>query len=233
MMKRCLDILIAGCGLVLLSPLLVAICLTLRVTGEGKVVYRQQRLGQHLKPFNVYKFATMLEASPNMLTGSITVPDDPRVLPVGKFLRKTKLNEIPQLLNVLLGDMSLIGPRPHVEEDLEGIPKANLIYCYSIKPGLSGIASILLRNEEDLLGGEVDQRGFYRKVIAPYKNKLDSWYVTNSTLTNYLTLVFLTLVVVLGVRSQVIFRLWPSLPSLPKELLNKFSQRTTNMRHRN
>lgn len=220
-MQRFLDLILASGGLLVLSPMLLCICFLLRVTGEGKIIYRQRRLGQNLKPFEVLKFATMLEASPGMLTGSITIPDDPRVLPVGRLLRKTKLNELPQLINVLLGDMSLIGPRPHVEKDLEGIPKQDLMFCYSLKPGLSGIASILLRNEENLLGGEEDQRAYYRDVIAPYKNKLDSWYVKNNKLSVYCTLIFLTIYAVSGGKSQVIFRLWPNLPLPPERLYKK------------
>lgn len=225
-MQRFLDLIIAGSALLVLSPLLLFICFLLAVTGEGKIIYRQQRLGQKLKPFGVLKFATMLEASPSMLTGSITVPDDPRVLPIGKFLRKTKLNELPQLVNVLLGDMSLIGPRPHVEKDLEGIPKQDLKFCYSIKPGLSGIASILLRNEEDLLRGQKDHRAFYRDVIAPYKNKLDSWYVNNNKLSVYCTLIITTIYVVFGGRSQVIFRFWPNLPIPPAKIQKKLREET-------
>ncbi|EJW22101.1 hypothetical protein IMCC14465_04950 [alpha proteobacterium IMCC14465] len=226
-MQRLSDLILASSALFLLSPLLICICFLLRITGEGKIIYRQQRLGQNLKPFWILKFATMLEASPSMLTGSITVPDDPRVLPVGKILRKTKLNELPQLFNVFLGNMSLVGPRPHVERDLEGIPKKDLMYCYSVKPGLTGIASIIFRNEEGLLEGERDQRAFYRNVIAPYKNKLESWYVKNNKFSIYCTLIVLTIYSVFAGDSQVIFRFFPKLPLPPERLKKKFRNETT------
>src|SRR5690606_21086740 len=111
-MQRFFDIVLASAALLVLAPLLLPITLILRFTGEGEVFYVQQRVGKNREFFGLYKFATMLKNSPNMSTGTVTVKDDPRVLPVGRFLRKTKLNELPQLFNVLKGDMSIIGPRP-------------------------------------------------------------------------------------------------------------------------
>jgi len=110
-MQRFLDIVLSGLALLVLSPLLVPIAIVLKLTGEGEIFYVQKRIGLGGKPFGLLKFATMLKNSPNLGTGTVTVKGDPRVLPVGRFLRKTKLNELPQLINILRGDMSIIGPR--------------------------------------------------------------------------------------------------------------------------
>ena len=111
-MDRYFDVMFAGIFLLILSPLFVIITIVLKYTGEGEIFYLQQRIGRNGKSFSLFKFATMLKNSPNIGTGTITVKDDKRVLPVGIFLRKSKLNELPQLFNILFGDMSLIGPRP-------------------------------------------------------------------------------------------------------------------------
>ena len=112
-MDRFFDILFSGIALLLLSPLLVPIVITLRLTGEGEVFFLQERIGKGGENFKLFKFATMLKNSPNIGTGTVTMRGDPRVLPVvGTFLRKTKINELPQLLNIFFGDMSIIGPMP-------------------------------------------------------------------------------------------------------------------------
>ena len=111
-MKRLFDIIVSSIALIVVSPLFIPIIILLRLTGEGKVFYIQQRIGKRGLPFGLYKFATMLENSPNMSGGDVTSGNDPRVLPMGKFLRKSKINELPQLLNIINGEMSLVGPRP-------------------------------------------------------------------------------------------------------------------------
>ena len=111
-MVRLLDIIFSGLTILVLSPFLVAILIVLRFTGEGEIFFKQERIGKGGKKFQLYKFATMLKNSPNIGSGEITMRDDPRVLPLGKLLRKTKINELPQLFNILIGDMSVIGPRP-------------------------------------------------------------------------------------------------------------------------
>ena len=111
-MIRIFDIVLSLAALIILCPLLLPMALILRFTGEGEVFYIQERIGANEQPFGLFKFATMLKNSPQIGTGTITVRNDPRVLPVGRILRKTKINELPQLFNVLIGDMSVIGPRP-------------------------------------------------------------------------------------------------------------------------
>ena len=132
--------------------------------------------------FHLYKFATMLKNSPNIGTGTITVKGDPRVLPVGKVLRKSKVNELPQLLNVLRGDMSVIGPRPLTAQTFGSYSAATQAVVREVRPGLSGVGSIIFRGEEDILHGASASVDFYNNVIAPYKGSVEEWYVENKGL---------------------------------------------------
>ena len=111
-MERFFDIFLSALGLLVFSPLLIFVALILRFSGEGEILFLQERVGRNRKVFNIFKFATMLKDSPKIGTGTISIKNDPRVLPVGKILRRTKINELPQLLNILIGDMSIVGPRP-------------------------------------------------------------------------------------------------------------------------
>ena len=122
-MKRILDIVFSGLGMVLLSPLLLPLACLLKATGEGEVFYIQTRIGKNGSPYGLLKFATMLKDSLNMGSGEITISNDPRVLPLGKLLRKSKINELPQLWNILVGDMSVVGPRPMVPNTYANYPE--------------------------------------------------------------------------------------------------------------
>ena len=144
-MERFLDILFSGLALLALSPLLVPIVIILKFSGEGEVFFFQERIGKDGKLFKLYKFATMLKDSPNLGTGTVTMRDDPRVLPVGKFLRKTKINELPQLLNIFLGDMSVIGPRPLTAQTFGSYSDNTKAVISQVRPGLSGVGSIIFR----------------------------------------------------------------------------------------
>ncbi|MBK7636813.1 MAG: sugar transferase [Saprospiraceae bacterium] len=128
--------------------------IALKMTGEGEVFYFQKRIGKNSKYFDIWKFATMLKNSPNMGTGMITVRNDPRLTPLGRFLRKTKINELPQIINVIKGDMSIVGPRPTVEKHANAYGDEIRDKIYSIKPGITGIGSILFRDEEAFLSRE-------------------------------------------------------------------------------
>ena len=121
--KRFSDIIVSVIALILLIPFFIPIIITLKLTGEGEVFYFQQRIGLKNSTFQIWKFATMLKNSQNIGTGTITIKDDPRILPIGKFLRYTKLNELPQLLNIFIGDMSIIGPRPQTQRCYDAFPK--------------------------------------------------------------------------------------------------------------
>ena len=146
MLKRLFDIAVAGFILILLSPLLIPVVILLRTTGERHVFYRQKRLGRHWQEFDILKFATMLKDSPNLTGGDITVGDDPRILPVGRFLRTTKINELPQLFNVLLGDMSLVGPRPMTRRVIGLFPPEHAGRIGHLRPGITGVGSIVFRS---------------------------------------------------------------------------------------
>jgi lipopolysaccharide/colanic/teichoic acid biosynthesis glycosyltransferase len=217
--KRTFDILAASLALVLLAPLLVPIVVALRLTGEGEVFYRQNRVGFRKQNFQIWKFATMLKNSPNMGTGSLTLRDDPRVTPLGKHLRKSKINELPQLFNLLTGDMTLVGPRPQMRVDFEAFPPDIQELIYDVRPGITGIGSIVFRDEERLLSvpGR-DPRAFYVQHIAPYKGAVEVWYQRKMSLWTDLRLVFLTAWAILRPSSDLHFRVFRDLPPLPESL---------------
>ena len=218
-MQRFLDIVFSGTALLLLSPLLVPIAIALRLTGEGEVFYVQQRVGRGGRMFGLYKFATMLKDSPNLGTGTVTVKHDPRVLPLGRFLRKTKLNELPQLLNIFMGDMSVIGPRPQTRRCFDAFPARSQAEIVKVRPGLSGIGSIVFRDEEDLMHASAEPERFYDTVIMPYKGALEEWYVAHQGLWAYLCSIVVTAWVVVFPTSTVFWRVFRGLPLPPPELV--------------
>jgi len=218
-MQRLFDIFFSGLALIILSPLLVPIAIILRFSGEGEVFFVQQRVGFNGKIFDLLKFATMLKDSPHIGTGTVTVKDDPRILPIGGFLRKSKINELPQLLNILLGNMSVVGPRPQAPRCFEAFTADVQRQIVKVRPGLSGIGSIIFRDEESLLHGANDPVIFYDTVIAPYKGELENWYIDNQSLTNYFLIIFITIWAVLFSGSRIIWKVFPNLPPPPKELV--------------
>ena len=219
-MQRVLDITLSLISIIILSPLLLAIMLILKFTGEGEIFYRQQRIGIGGNPFGVFKFATMVKNSSKMGTGYITTKNDPRVLPFGSFLRKTKLNEVPQLFNILIGDMSFVGPRPQVRKHFEVFPEHVKRQLVHIKPGLTGIGSIFFRDEESILENNksLSYDECYSQLIAPYKGELELWYAKNQSFTLYLLLIFLTAWVVIFPTSKIHNRVFKDLPKPPPSL---------------
>lgn len=218
-MQRLFDIFFSGIALVILTPLLIPIAIALKFSGEGEVFYAQQRVGRNGKMFALLKFATMLKDSPNLGTGTVTVRNDPRVLPFGHFLRKTKINELPQLLNIFFGDMSVIGPRPQTLRCFEAFTAEVQNQIIKVRPGLSGIGSIIFRDEESLLHNETDPTAYYDTVIAPYKGDVEKWYINNQSLTNYFLIIFMTVWVVLFSKSQIARKVFSDLPKPPFGLL--------------
>lgn len=221
-MIRFFDILFSFISIIILLPFMIPIMIGLKLTGEHDIFYGQERIGRNGKPFKVLKFATMLRNSPNMPGGTYTSKHDPRILPMGRFLRATKINELPQLINILKGDMSVIGYRPLV-------PDGYSMYSTDVKsciarsrPGLSGIGSIVFRNEEQIVqkfDSYNDKDKFYRTVIMPYKGELEVWYIKHKNVLTYFKLIFLTVEVVLNPNS----RRWTKLkgiPIIPQELKN-------------
>lgn len=220
---RVFDIFFSLIALVGLLPLFIPIIIILRFTGEHEIFFLQERVGKDGKMFKLIKFATMLKDSPNIGTGTVTVKDDPRILPFGRILRKTKINELPQLFNVLKGDMSFVGPRPQTIRCFNAFPEYLQKEIIKVKPGLSGIGSIVFRNEEELLDSAVGDRvEFYDKVIAPYKGELEKWFVNNRSIKNYFLLIFVTIWVVLFPMTNLHWKLFKDLPKIPDELIGFF-----------
>lgn len=218
-MQRFFDIIFSGLALLILSPLLIPIAVLLRFTGEGEVFFLQERVGKDAKPFKLFKFATMLKNSPSMGTGTVTLKCDPRVLPVGNLLRKTKINELPQLLNILIGDMSLVGPRPQTNRCFMAFPRELQQIIIKVKPGLSGLGSIVFRGEENILADHLNSVEFYDQVIAPYKGQVEAWYVNHQTLTNYFAVIIVTILVVFFPASGAVWRVFNELPVPPRSLM--------------
>ncbi len=218
-MKRFIDILLSGVALLVFSPLLVPVAIVLRLTGEGKILYRQDRVGKGGETFRLLKFATMLEDSPNIGTGLLTTRNDPRVLPVGRFLRKTKINELPQLINIFLGDMSIIGPRPQARSHVDLYPEHVKRAIYQVRPGLSGIGSIVFRDEETILtNSPKGHQRCFAEDITPYKGELELWYIANQSLWLDIQLILLTVWVVLVPASKMHMKWLQGLPEPPEEL---------------
>jgi len=196
-MKRIFDIVISAIIITLFLPLGLLIAVILFFTGEGEVFYIQQRIGVDGKPFGLFKFVTMVKNSPNLGACDITIQDDPRVLPFGRILRKTKLNEFPQFINVLLGYMSIVGPRPLVENQFNMIPDNYKKKIIMLKPGITGIGSIVFRNEEKYLHSDVnDSNDFYKNEIVPFKASLECWYHDNSSIFVDTLIVIITAIMV-------------------------------------
>ncbi len=211
--KRFCDLLAAVLVILILSPLLIPIIIGLKLTGEGYIFYYQKRIGYRNKYFNIIKFATMLKNSPNIGTGLITLRNDPRVTPMGGFLRKTKINELPQVFNVLLGDMSIVGPRPLVDKTFNAYPEDIRYKVYNCKPGITGIGSVVFRDEEDLMSGTtLPPHEFYEKQIAPYKGELELWYQQKQSFWVDLMIIFLTIWVVMFPKSQLMYKVFKDLP---------------------
>lgn len=217
-MERCCDIVLSGLTLLVLSPLFVFIIVILRFSGEGQIFFLQERIGKGGQKFKLFKFATMLKDSPNIGTGAVTMKEDPRILPVGKFLRSTKINELPQLLNIFLGSMSLIGPRPLHAQTFNCYSATTKDLITQVRPGLSGIGSIIFREEEEIMHGSTASLHFYDNVIAPYKGSLEEWFVANKSLYLYFIAIYITIWVVLFPKSTIAWRSFKNLPEPPNEL---------------
>lgn len=222
-MQRFFDIVFSSLGLTLLLPLFFLIAFILKVTGEGEILFKQERIGKDGNCFQLIKFATMLKNSPNMSTGTITINGDPRILPFGNILRKTKINELPQLINVFLGDMSIVGPRPLTHQTFDVYAPEVQKKIKNIVPGLSGVGSIIFRNEEDILGADSDPKYLYNSVIAPYKGSLEVWYAENRSLKNYFLIIFVTLAVVVMPKASIVWSIFPGLPVPPNSLKDFFN----------
>ncbi|MFM7709922.1 MAG: sugar transferase [Ferruginibacter sp.] len=214
-LKRTTDLFLSLTAIVILLPLFVPIILILLCTGEREVFYRQRRIGQNGKPFMILKFATMLKNSAQMGTKEITLRNDPRVTPVGRFLRKTKINELPQLFNVVRGEMSMVGPRPLMEVSYNLYTPEQQTRIYESKPGITGIGSIVFRDEEKLVSAADDPRVAYQNIFA-YKADLEIWYRYRAGWGLDCLIIFVTAWSVLVPDTQLPQKLWKDLP--PKDV---------------
>ncbi|MBK6365655.1 MAG: sugar transferase [Saprospiraceae bacterium] len=214
--KRFFDIVASLITVVVLSPLLIPISIGLKLTGEGYIWYFQERVGYNNRLFSIIKFATMLKDSPNMAGGLITTKKDPRLTPLGGFLRDTKINELPQILNILKGDMSVVGPRPLMKKSFETYPEEIQKIIYNVKPGLTGIGSIVFRDEEKLLT-EIKNAGkdpweFYKNTIYPFKGEVEKWYQNHQSFKTDLLCIFLTFWIIIFSDSKLIYKVFADLP---------------------
>jgi lipopolysaccharide/colanic/teichoic acid biosynthesis glycosyltransferase len=191
MRKRTFDFVAALLGLVLLAPLLLLVALLIRLDSSGPVFFRQERIGRGFRPFRIYKFRTMVYDAPRR-GGPITFGPDPRITRLGRVLRKTKIDELPQLLNVLRGEMSFVGPRPEVRPYVE-LFRADYEEILQVLPGITDLASAQYRDEAEVLGRFEDPEAAYLSHILPDKIKLAKDYVRRSSLLFDITIIFKTL----------------------------------------
>lgn len=178
-------------------PLFFIISIILKFSGEKEIFYKQERIGMRQKKFQVYKFTTMKKGSENLGSGSITLKGDDRVFLFGKFLRFTKLNEFPQLINVLLGEMSFVGPRPLMIRQFNYYSESEKKIIASVRPGITGLGSILFRDEEKILSKHNNPHDFYKTNISPVKAAVEMEFISRRNIFLYFSIIILTLVSVI------------------------------------
>jgi len=225
-LKRFFDFLLALIGMLLLMPVFIPIIILLKFTAEGEIFYRQERIGKSMKPFYILKFATMLKESSKMGNGNLTVRNDPRITTTGIWLRRSKINELPQLWNVLVGEMSFIGPRPLLSKGIGMYSEDVRLQIVSTKPGITGIGSLIFRDEEKLVTiyneKGYDSKEYYQLYIFPFKGQLESWYIKRQSFLIDFKILFATLWSVLTNQINFVFRLFPSLPNRPEILTQNY-----------
>jgi lipopolysaccharide/colanic/teichoic acid biosynthesis glycosyltransferase len=179
MIKRVFDVIVAAVGLLLLTPLLLLVSLLIKFDSPGPVFFTQERMGRKFRSFRIYKFRTMVPDAPR-LGGKITAGADPRITRIGRYLRWTKVDELPQLFNVLKGDMSVVGPRPEVRQYVE-LFRSDYEEILQVSPGITDLASMHYRHEAELLGRSENPEDRYVKEILPEKIKLAKEYLHRSS----------------------------------------------------
>lgn len=219
-MTRFLDISIAIIAIVTISPLFLILIIILNFTGEKEIFFYHERIGRYQKKFKLIKFATMLKNSPQIGSKDLTIPNDPRVLRFGTILRKTKLNELPQLFNIIKGDMSFVGPRPLTSKQIETFDKNKLNVILKNKPGLTGIGSIIFNDEEKILSKVDNHEEFYNKIILPYKEELEYWYTKNNHAFSYLFFIIFTIFILFIPNKRILWFIFKSLPQPNEHLKN-------------
>ncbi|HSZ55172.1 MAG TPA: sugar transferase [Tepidisphaeraceae bacterium] len=213
------DIAVSGVALLVLAIPLLIVMLILRLTGEGEVWFLQERVGQGGRRFKVYKFATMRKDSEWTGSKDITLRNDSRVLPVGRFLRRGKINELPQVINIFIGDMSVVGWRPLMPKSFAYYPPHVQQQIIRGKPGLTGVGSIVFRDEEAITArAQKPPERVYAEDIAPYKGELELWYQRNQSFWLDVKIILLTALAVLRPKSRQYEKWLPNLPPRPLSL---------------
>jgi len=211
--KRFFDIIFSLVAIIILLPVFIPVIILLLLTGEHEVFYKQDRVGYKNKIFKILKFATMLKNSSNMGDGDITKRGDPRITAVGKFLRQSKLNELPQVFNIFLGDMSFVGPRPLMKVGFDRYSDEMKSKVYNAQPGLTGIGSIVFRDEELIITqSNLPPHDCYRDIILPYKGALEVWYKQHQNFFTDFMILFLTAWYIVFPKSNMVYKVFPSLP---------------------
>lgn len=178
MTKRLFDVVLTIIALVLLSPMMILTALVIKVSMPGPILFKQVRIGRYAKPFTIYKFRTMRLNNSKV---SVTLSNDSRITPFGNLLRKTKIDELPQLFNILKGEMSVVGPRPDVPGYYDTL-KGDYQVIWQLRPGLTGLDSMCYPNEQAILDKESDPELYYDTVLWPDKVRLNRWYAENRNL---------------------------------------------------
>lgn len=194
--KRIFDTIVALSGLMLFFPLIVAIAVVIKREDGGSIFYRGARIGKGGRPFKIYKYRTMV-INADQLGGPSTAEDDPRITRIGGFLRKYKIDELPQLINVLKGEMSLVGPRPEVPFEVKTYSEEER-RVLTVRPGITDWASIAFRNEGEILKGSSDPHQAYREKIRPEKLRLALEYVDNVSLRTDIKIILQTIKAVIA-----------------------------------
>ena len=210
-LKRFFDFIFSLIALIILSPILLPIIILLKFTGEHEVFFFQKRIGFKSKEFEIWKFATMMKNSPNIGTGEITLRNDPRVTKMGKLLRITKINELPQFINVLMGDMSFVGARPLMKKSFDLYTGEIKAVVYNTPPGITGIGSVIFRDEEKIISDSKDIQQAYRQIFE-YKGRLEQWYQKNISFYTDFMILFLTAWHLIFSKSEFIHKVFASLP---------------------
>lgn len=209
--KRFFDILVSLIALIILLPFMLPVIIILLLSGEHEVFFFQRRIGYKNKEFNIWKFATMIKNSSNIGTGEITLRNDPRVTKVGRFLRKTKINELPQIINVLVGDMSIVGPRPLMKKSFDHYSDEVKQVIYNTHPGITGIGSLIFRDEEKIVSESRDIQSAYKQIFQ-FKGTVEMWYQRRISFYTDFMIIFLTAWYIIFPHSRLVYTIFPSLP---------------------
>ena len=216
--KRILDIVLALTALLILSPFFLVILVILAFVGKHPLFFIQERIGYKNKVFKIIKLNTMYKNSDHGGTNSLSTDNDARVIPFRRFLRKTKIDELPQLLNILQGSMSVVGARPQMPVDFQKYPLDVQKHIYDTRPGITGLGSIIFRNEEKWISSNThgDKNAFYREHISPYKGSVELWYQNNISFKNDMLIMWLTACVLIKPESELVYKVFKDLPPKPE-----------------